>query len=67
LKIYFFYSSSKIKIEKVGSCSTLIAEKILLSNSKFKLTNEIAYLLTGKRIENERRKKKIKTTKIKMR
>jgi hypothetical protein len=55
-------SSSKIKIEHVGSCSTLIAEKILLSNSNFPMTNEIAYLLTGKRIENKRRKTKTTTT-----
>jgi hypothetical protein len=41
----------------VGSCSTLIAEKLLLSRWKFRITNEIAYLLTGKRIEKKRRKK----------
>ncbi|CAF0750443.1 unnamed protein product [Adineta steineri] len=37
--------SSAIKIELVGSCCTLVAEKILASN--FKMTDEIAYLLTG--------------------
>ncbi|CAF0861230.1 unnamed protein product [Rotaria sordida] len=39
--------SSKIKIELVGSCCTLIAEEILTSNTNFQMTNEIAYLLTG--------------------
>ncbi|CAF0919951.1 unnamed protein product [Adineta ricciae] len=37
---------SKIKIEPVGSCCTLIGEKLLASN-RFQITNEIAYLLTG--------------------
>ncbi|CAF3998924.1 unnamed protein product [Rotaria sp. Silwood2] len=46
--------SSKIKIELVGSCCTLIAEKILTSKANFQMTDEIAYLLTGKQIENER-------------
>ncbi|CAM4763624.1 unnamed protein product [Rotaria magnacalcarata] len=36
---------SKIKIEYVGSCCTLIAEKLFSLN--FKMTEEIAYLLTG--------------------
>ncbi|CAF0808838.1 unnamed protein product [Rotaria sp. Silwood1] len=38
---------SKIKIELVGSCCTLIAEEILTSNTNFQMTDEIAYLLTG--------------------
>ncbi|CAF3570403.1 unnamed protein product [Rotaria sordida] len=38
-------NSSAIKIELVGSCCTLIAEKLLTSN--FQMTEEIAYLLTG--------------------
>lgn len=40
-------SSSAIKIEPVGSCCTLIAEKLLSAN--FQMTEEIAYLLIGKR------------------
>ncbi|CAF3132483.1 unnamed protein product [Rotaria socialis] len=38
---------SKVKIEHVGSCCTLIAEKIFASNANFHVTDEIAYLLTG--------------------
>ncbi|CAF1037678.1 unnamed protein product [Rotaria sp. Silwood1] len=38
-------NSSAIKIEPVGSCCTLIAEKLFESN--FEITEEIAYLLTG--------------------
>ncbi|CAF3472760.1 unnamed protein product [Rotaria socialis] len=38
--------SSKVKIEHVGSCCTLIAEKIFASNANFHVTDEIAYLLT---------------------
>lgn len=44
-------SSSAIQIENVGSCATLVAEKLLnASKSTFQMTEEIAYLLTGKRI-----------------
>ncbi|CAF0926019.1 unnamed protein product [Adineta steineri] len=43
--IYYSSSSSAIKIELVGSCCTLVAEKILASN--YKMTAQIAYLLTG--------------------
>lgn len=52
----FFSSLSKVKIERVGSCCTLIGEKLLTSNTHFQITSEIAYLLTGKRIENRQRK-----------
>ena len=52
-------------IEYVGSCSTLIAEKLLSSRWKFRITNEIAYLLTGKRIEiNREQEEERKKTKI---
>ncbi|CAF2317090.1 unnamed protein product [Rotaria sp. Silwood2] len=44
--------SSKIKIELVGSCCTLIAEKILTSKATFQMTDEIAYLLTGMSIQD---------------
>ncbi|CAF3737109.1 unnamed protein product [Rotaria magnacalcarata] len=39
--------SSKVKIEHVGSCCTLIAEKIFACNANFHVTDDIAYLLTG--------------------
>lgn len=48
LSFILFISTSAIKIEPVGSCCTLIAEKLLSSN--FKMTDEIAYLLTGMQI-----------------
>jgi len=39
---------SAIQIENVGSCATLVAEKLLnASKSTFQMTEEIAYLLTG--------------------
>ncbi|CAF5061785.1 unnamed protein product, partial [Rotaria magnacalcarata] len=38
--------SSKVKIEHVGSCCTLIAEKIFACNANFHVTDDIAYLLT---------------------
>lgn len=44
-------SSSAIRIEHVGSCCTLIAEKIL--STDFQLTEEMAYLLSGKRREQQ--------------
>ena len=44
---FLLISPLAIKIEPVGSCCTLIAEKLLSSN--FEMTNEIAYLLTGKK------------------
>jgi inorganic pyrophosphatase/exopolyphosphatase len=49
--IRFLISSSVIKIEPVGSCCTLIADKLL--SSSFEMTEEVVYLLTGK-IINER-------------
>lgn len=39
------HDSSAIRIEPVGSCCTLVAEKIL--STGFKLTEEMAYLLSG--------------------
>jgi len=51
---FFSISSSAIKIEPVGSCTTLIAEILLSSN--FQMTNEIAYLLTGKKINKIKNK-----------
>ena len=45
-RIVCFCSSSAIRIEPVGSCCTLIAEKIFSSN--FQMTEEIAYFLMGK-------------------
>ena len=51
--LLLFCSSSAIKIEYVGSCCTLIAERILSSTAKFPVTREIADLLTGRRIGNE--------------
>lgn len=42
----FSSSLSAIRIELVGSCCTLIAEKIFSSN--FSMTEEMAYLLMGK-------------------
>ena len=50
-------SRSAIRIEPVGSCATLVAEKLLASCTNFQLTEELAHLLTGKRIENEEKKK----------
>ncbi|CAF3357322.1 unnamed protein product [Rotaria sp. Silwood1] len=47
---------SKIKIELVGSCCTLIAEEILTSNTNFQMTDEIAYLLTGMSIQDSLQK-----------
>ncbi|CAM4748190.1 unnamed protein product [Rotaria magnacalcarata] len=41
--------SSKVKIEHVGSCCTLIAEKIFACNANFHVTDDIAYLLTDLR------------------
>jgi len=46
------FSSSAIKIEPVGSCCTLIAEKLLSSN--FQMTDEIACLLIGKKLSQKR-------------
>ena len=58
------YSSSKVKIEPVGSCCTLIGEKLLASN-RFQISNEIAYLLTGKRMGNKGKKNNKKKDKEK--
>lgn len=48
-------SPSKITIEPVGSCCTLIAEKIL--SSSFEMSDELAHLLTGKRMASSRKRK----------
>lgn len=47
----YMNSSSAIRIEHVGSCCTLIAEKIL--STDFQLTEEMAYLLSGKGEERQ--------------
>lgn len=40
------YQNIKLRIEEVGSCTTLIADEILQTNENF-LTKDLAYIIYG--------------------
>ena len=47
---------SAVRIEPVGSCCTLIAEKMLAARSEFSMSEDVASLLIGKFVANGKEK-----------